>query len=72
VPIVGETFEGHYLMGTRICDVTMESDYCKHVHVDLLTGQPTPIKQESETTYLFIEPNAMSRKSFRVFGNLTY
>ncbi len=38
VPIVGETYEGHYLMGQRIFDVSMESDYREHFHTDLLTG----------------------------------
>lgn len=72
MPIVGETFEGHYLMGQRICDIVMESDYREHNHKDLLTGKLVKIKADTETTYIFIEPNIGSKGSFRVSGNLTY
>lgn len=46
VPIVGETYEGHYLMGQRVFDVSMESDYREHLHRDLLTGQQVKIKSD--------------------------
>lgn len=43
VPIVGETYEGHYMPGhaSQLCNVYMESDYCKHSHTDLLIGTKT-------------------------------
>ena len=37
IPIVGESFEGHYIMGSRVMNTYMESDYCEHEYLDNLT-----------------------------------
>ena len=46
IPIVGETYEGHYIMGTKIMNVFAESDYIAHEYLDHLTQQKVQIKQE--------------------------
>ena len=37
IPIVGESFEGHYINGSKILNCFMESDYCEHSYLDNLT-----------------------------------
>ena len=71
IPIVGETFEGHYIMGTKIMNVFAESDYCEYEYTDLVTQKPVKIKKEQETTYFLVEPPTRAY-SYKVHGHLTY
>ena len=71
IPIVGETFEGHYIMGTKIMNVFAESDYCEYEYTDLVTQKPVKIKKEQETTYFLVEPPTKAY-SYKVHGHLTY
>jgi hypothetical protein len=53
MPIIGETFEGHYIY-QEISDIFMESDYVEYDYVDLLTLKDVIIKKELPTTYIHI------------------
>ena len=56
IPIVGETYEGIYVMPDGNCPIYMESDYREHVIKSLLTRNPIQsIRKDQETTYIHIE-----------------
>ena len=46
IPIVGESYEGHYIQGTKVMNCFMESDYVEHEYLDNLTQTKVKIKQE--------------------------
>jgi hypothetical protein len=54
MPIIGETFEGHYIYH-EISDIFMESDYVEYEYVDLLTLRDVIIRKELPTTYIHIK-----------------
>jgi hypothetical protein len=56
IPIVGESFEGHYIHGSKVMNCFMESDYIEHSFVDNLTQARIEIKKDQETTYFLVEP----------------
>lgn len=39
IPVLGETYEGIYVMPDGNCPILMESDYCNHELKSLLTGK---------------------------------
>lgn len=43
VPIVGETYEGHYILGD-ITNIFMETDYIDYTYIDLLTLADVRVK----------------------------
>jgi hypothetical protein len=45
MPILGETYEGHYIY-QDICNVFMESDYVEFDYVDLFTLKDVVVKKE--------------------------
>jgi hypothetical protein len=51
MPILGETYEGHYIY-QDISNVFMESDYVEHEYVDLLSLRDVRVKKELATTYI--------------------
>jgi hypothetical protein len=71
-PLMGETYEGIYLLSDQQVDVFMESVFSKQdiKVLDLHSGQTRGvIKRDQEVTYVLIDgPN----QSFRICGNLTY
>ena len=44
IPIVGESYEGHYIMGSNLMNCYMESDYKAYSYHDNLTQQKVSIK----------------------------
>jgi len=70
IPILGETYEGLYVMPDGPVDIFMESDYVSYKIKNLLTNQEEiNIKKDQETTYIHIQG---PKSRFQVFGNLTY
>lgn len=56
IPIIGESYEGLYVMPDGQVNIYMESDYNEILYKDLLTGQnDQKIKKDQETTYIHIE-----------------
>ena len=56
IPIIGESYEGLYVMPDGQVNIFMESDYQAITYRDLLTGQKDQkIKKDQETTYIHIE-----------------
>jgi Oxysterol-binding protein len=51
MPILGETYEGHYIY-QDIANVWMESDYVQFDYVDLLSLRDVVVKKEQATTYI--------------------
>lgn len=68
MPIVGETYEGHYI-GADVTNIFMETDYLKHYYNDLLTLKEYCVKWDDATTYIHIEG---PRNEYEIYGNLTY
>jgi len=68
VPIVGETYEGHYILN-GIHNVFMESNYLAFTYIDLLSLQDVEVKVDQPTTYILVEGH---RQQFKIYGNLTY
>ncbi|TNV83086.1 hypothetical protein FGO68_gene1895 [Halteria grandinella] len=66
MPILGETYEGHYIY-QDIAQVFMESDYVEFDYVDLLTLRDVIVRKEQATTYIQIEGHG-----YEISGNLTY
>ena len=54
VPIVGETYEGHYITH-EVTNIYMETDYLKHYFNDMLTLKTMKVRYDDATTYLHIE-----------------
>ena len=54
MPIIGETFEGHYIYHD-VSNIYMESDYVEFDYVDLLTLKDVVVKKELATTYISID-----------------
>ena len=76
MPILGETYEGHYIQ-SDITNVFMESDYVAYDYVDLLSLKDVVINKELATTYIQIESSDKSSRlgqagTFEISGNLTY
>ena len=56
IPIVGETYEGLYVMPDGHVNIYMESDYANHRIKDLVTeNNDRIIKKDQETTFIHIE-----------------
>ena len=68
VPMVGDTYEGHYI-GQEVTDIYMETDYLKLYLTDMLTLKQVKVKIDEATNYIHIEG---LKGLFQVFGNLTY
>jgi hypothetical protein len=76
MPILGETYEGHYIQ-SDICNLYMESDYVTYDYVDLLSLKDIIINKELATTYIMIESSDKSSRlgqagTFEISGNLSY
>mmetsp|Transcript_12236 Transcript_12236/g.12052 ORF Transcript_12236/g.12052 Transcript_12236/m.12052 type:complete len:118 (+) Transcript_12236:911-1264(+) len=54
VPIVGETYEGHYILN-GIHNLFMESNYCPFTYIDLLSLEDVEVKVDQPTTFILIE-----------------
>lgn len=54
MPVLGETYEGHYIYHDVI-NIQMESDYVEFDYIDRLTLKDVVIKKEQATTYINIE-----------------
>ena len=54
-PIIGETYEGLYVMPEGHCNIFMESDFLEYQFADLLSGALKKIKPDQETTYIHVE-----------------
>jgi hypothetical protein len=70
MPILGETYEGHYIY-QDISNVFMESDYVEHEYVDLLSLRDVRVKKELATTYIQVEGGPQGSQ-FQISGNLSY
>ena len=70
MPILGETYEGHYIY-QEITNVFMESDYVEFEYVDFLSLKDVVVRKEQATTFIHIE-NQDGKGNFEIFGNLTY
>mmetsp|Transcript_16506 Transcript_16506/g.28032 ORF Transcript_16506/g.28032 Transcript_16506/m.28032 type:complete len:322 (+) Transcript_16506:571-1536(+) len=71
-PLLGETYEGLFLMPDGNVNIFMESVYSSKPHQikDLLTGEvKATIRPDQETTYIHIEG---PKQQYQIFGNLTY
>ena len=56
IPILGETYEGIFVMPEGNVDIFMESDYIERRVVDLVSNQTkATIKKDQETTYIAIQ-----------------
>ncbi len=55
IPILGETYEGLYVMPEGNVDIFMESDYIERRIIDLVTSEMRQVlKKDQETTYIHI------------------
>lgn len=70
MPILGETYEGHYIY-QEVANVWMESDYVEFDYVDLLSLKDVVVKKEQATTYISIE-GGPGGTHYQISGNLTY
>ena len=68
VPIVGETYEGHFILN-EVTNVFMETDYIDYTYIDLLTLADVRVKVDQATTYIHIEG---PKKQYQIYGNITY
>ena len=70
IPIIGETYEGLYVMPEGNVNIFMESDYIERKVVDNITGEERAIiKKDAETTYIHIEG---PKSIYQVHGELSY
>jgi hypothetical protein len=53
VPMLGETYEGHYIFH-EVYDIFMETTYVDYSYQDLLTGTIRKVKAETPTTLIHI------------------
>lgn len=71
VPILGETYEGLYVMPDGHVNIFMESDYSEYFIRDLLSAEEKcfKVKKDQETTYIHIEG---PKSRFQIYGSLSY
>ena len=68
--MLGETYEGLYVMPDGNVDIFMESNYIERKLTSLLNGQTIKkIKQEEDTTFIHIEG---PKGRYHLYGDLTY
>lgn len=68
LPIIGETFEGHFIY-QDLASIQMESDFVELEYVDRLSLKDIVVDKETPTTYIHIEN---PKGKFEIFGHLSY